>query len=62
MKVRDSCIDYLSQFLKQIVCNSVNFNGISLQFDRIGEIIITTPSNVFITLLYNTTYRIAAIS
>lgn len=37
MKVRDLSIDYLNQFFKQIAYYfTVTFNGISLQFDRIG--------------------------
>ncbi|SLM84693.1 hypothetical protein FM121_01275 [Vagococcus fluvialis bH819] len=34
--MRDLSIDYLSQFFMQIAYFTVKFNGISLQFDRIG--------------------------
>ncbi|UDM80202.1 hypothetical protein [Vagococcus fluvialis] len=48
MKVRDSCIENLSQLFEQIVCKPLYVNGISLQFDRIGEDDKTILSNTSI--------------
>ena len=52
MKVRDSYIDYLSQYFKQIVRATVFYNGISLQFDRIGE--DDNEDGTFNTSIYDT--------
>ena len=52
MKVRDSYIDYLSQYFKQIVRATVFYNGISLQFDRIGE--DDNKDGTFNTSIYDT--------